>query len=292
MNANVEGRSADVIDLHALMQLFWQWRRWIGVSVVICLALFLFLAFTMTPIFRSTIVMAPASAERNSIGSSLTSALGQLGGLASLAGIAVGSGDTETEQALAVLRSRQFTEDYIRDKQLLPVLFPGKWDAVNQRWKVDATKVPTLGKGYEVFNKQIRTIIQDKKTGLITVQIDWRDRNEAAVWANELTDRLNAEMRSRAIVKADAAVGYLEKESLNTTVVSTRDAISRLIEAEIRQRMLANVTREYAFGVVDRALPADPDDPVRPKKWVLGLTGLALGLVIGMFRALIAPTRP
>ncbi|MGH8232529.1 MAG: Wzz/FepE/Etk N-terminal domain-containing protein, partial [Steroidobacteraceae bacterium] len=62
MNAYVEVRGADVIDLRALMQLFWQWRRWIGVSVAICVALFLFLAFTMTPIYRSTVVMAPTSA--------------------------------------------------------------------------------------------------------------------------------------------------------------------------------------------------------------------------------------
>jgi uncharacterized protein involved in exopolysaccharide biosynthesis len=291
MNEYADSRGSDVVDLRVIVQMMWARRLWVSASVAICLAIFLFLAYYMTPIYRATIMLAPATAERNSIGNALSTALGQLGGLASLAGINVGASDSETEQALAVLRSRQFTEDYIRDKQLLPELFPGKWDAANGRWKVDAAGAPTLGKAYEVFNKQIRTIVLDKKTGLVAMHIDWRDRNEAAVWANELIDRLNAEMRSRAIAKADAAVGYLEKESVDTTVVTTRDAISRLIEAEIRQRMLANVTREYAFGIVDRALPPDPDDPIRPRKVVLAISGIVLGLAIGLMRVLFGPAR-
>jgi len=120
----------------------------------------------------------------------------------------------------------------------------------------------------------------------LTLQIDWRDRSEAARWVNEIAARLNAEMRARAIEQADASVSFLEKELGTTSTVEIRDSINRLIEAQIKQRMLANVTREYAFRVVDRALPSDADDPVRPQKLMLFVLGPVVGLVLGIVAVL------
>ena len=237
----------------------------------------------MTPIYRATTVLVPASRGRSGIGGLLGGgALGSLGDLASLAGVNIGAGGaTDVEEALAVLRSRQFTEAYIRDKNLLPELFPQKWDDRRQAWKSDVVP-PTPAQAYKYFNNNIRSIAQDKKTGLITMQIDWRDRLEGTGWANELIVRLNAEMRARAIAKADASVGYLEKELNTTTVIGTRDAISRLMEAQIRQRMIANVTEEYSFRVVDAAIAPDNKDVLKPKKAVMLLAGLGVGLLLAI----------
>jgi uncharacterized protein involved in exopolysaccharide biosynthesis len=117
---------------------------------------------------------------------------------------------------------------------------------------------------------------------LVSLQIDWRDRVEAAAWANELVERLNAEMQARALAKANASLGYLEKELAASSVVETRDAINRLIESQIKTRMVANTTREYAFRVVDRAMAPDADDPVWPVKSLFFLCGPLLGLGVGI----------
>jgi LPS O-antigen subunit length determinant protein (WzzB/FepE family) len=53
------------------------------------------------------------------------------------------------------------------------------------------------------------------------------------------------------------------------------------MEAQMNQRMLANVTEEYAFRVVDKALPPDVDDTIRPRKLQLVVMGAAVGLLIG-----------
>jgi LPS O-antigen subunit length determinant protein (WzzB/FepE family) len=119
------------------------------------------------------------------------------------------------------------------------------------------------------------------------VTIEWRDPVQAADWANTLVARLNAEMRSRAIANTTASVGFLEAELKTTPTVETRQAISRIIAAKINQRMLANITEEYAFRVVDKALPPDPRDMVRPKRPVLLALGPILGLLVGAFIALI-----
>jgi uncharacterized protein involved in exopolysaccharide biosynthesis len=277
--------SEDMIDLRALAARLWSRRRWIFASVIVCTAASSAGAFLMTPIYRATTVFVPASISRPSVSSLLGGALGSLGDLASIAGLNVGSGAPETEEALALLKSRQYTEAFIADRNLTPEFFPSRWDARNRRWKV-GTVPPTPAQAYKYFNDEVRSVIEDKKTGLITLQIDWRDRMEAAQWANELLMGLNTLARTRAIERADASVGYLEKELNTTSVIATRDAINRLIEAQIKQRMLANVTEEYAFRVVDRAMAPDKTDVFKPKKLVMIAAGFGLGVLLGAAAAL------
>ena len=152
-----------------------------------------------------------------------------------------------------------------------------------------AAKAPTLADGYKRFDKKFRTVTHDKKTNLVTVAVEWPDPAAAARMANELIARLNAEMRERAIARTNAAVGYLQKELEATTAVDTRAAISRLMEAQINQRMYANVTQEYALRVIDRAMASDPKDVAKPKKVMLLALGVTLGLVLGALGVLAAP---
>jgi uncharacterized protein involved in exopolysaccharide biosynthesis len=250
-------------------------------------ALFASVAFLMTPIYQVTAVLVPTSAERDNLGGMLGSALGSVGGLASLAGIGLGTGDSVTQEALAVLRSRQFTEQFITDMNLMPRLFAGLWDQSRGTWRADVENPPTIARAFKYFDARIRTVTHDKKTGLVKVQIEWTDRQEAAVWANELVQRLNQEMRARAIDKSEASTQFLEKELLATSLVETRQAINRLIEAQIKQRMLANVTHEYVFRIVDRALPPDQDDPIRPKKLLLLAAGPVVGFGFAAFGVLL-----
>jgi len=232
----------------------------------------------MTRTYRAEVLLIPASAERSSMSNALSSALGQLGGLASLAGLNASGSGSDTQEALAVLRSRQFTVDFVNDLRLMPDIFADKWDASAGKWR---SAQPTAAKAYRVFDKQIRSVIQDKKTGLITVQIDWSNREKAAIWANELVAKLNSEMRGRAIEKSEANLAYLEKELGGTSVMATREAIGHLIEAQINQRMVASVNQEFAFRVVDKASIPDANDPVSPRRVLMTLGGAILGGIVG-----------
>jgi LPS O-antigen subunit length determinant protein (WzzB/FepE family) len=132
-----------------------------------------------------------------------------------------------------------------------------------------------------------RSVTQATRGGLVTVTIEWRDPKQAADWANLLVQRLNSEMRARAIASTDKSVSYLEKELGATSTLGTQQAINRLIETQVNQRMLANVTQEYTFRVVDKALPPEPDDKIGPSKILLIALGFGIGLVFGMFAILV-----
>lgn len=286
MASAVEPRYDDDIDLSLVFMRLWAARGWIIACVILSTAAFAAYAFLSTRIYTAATVFISASSDRSGLGGSLG---GSIGGLASLAGInlsSLGGAGAETQEALAVLKSRQFTEAFINERQLMPKFFPNAWDETTKSWKPDK-RPPTPAKAYKYFNTRVRSIVEDKKTGLIELRINWKDRNEAAAWANELLDRLNQEMRRRAMVSADASVGYLERELKTTDQVATREAINRLIETQVKQRMLANVTQEYAFRVVDKALPADANDPVKPRKLLLLVAGPLVGLVIGIAAVLV-----
>jgi uncharacterized protein involved in exopolysaccharide biosynthesis len=235
-------------------------------------------AMFSTPIYRAAALLAPAGGDRSLMGGN--AALGQLSGLASLAGINLEAKDSNTEEALAVLHSREFLQRFITDHQLVARIFPKYWDAANRRWRVTAERQPTVAKAFRYFSDRVLSVSKDRKTGLVSVAVEWHDRQEAADWANELVSRVNAEMRSRAIENVDAYRSYLEKELAKTQLVSTRDSISRLIELQIRQGMIATVTQEYAFRTVDRALPPDADDIVRPKRVAIVVGGVIGGMFI------------
>lgn len=282
MNLQVAAPAGDgEIDVRALVVTLWSRRWWIVAAVLLFAVAFGALAFLMTPVYRATTTVVAVNNDMSGMGQ-LGSALGQLGGLASLAGINLGSTGSETEETLAVLRSREFTEGFIRDHNLMPTLFPDRWDEKSQRWRGEEADWPTLAQAFQFFDSEVRLISRDRKTNLITVQIEWRDRKKAALWANELVARLNSEMRARAIQRTTASMKYLEKELAATSTLETRQAINRLIEAQINQRMLANVTEEYALRVVDRALPSDPRDVAKPRKPMLIALGMVIGLLFGV----------
>lgn len=264
----------------------WYRRRWVASCILTVTLGFTAAAFILTPIYRSTVVFIPANSSRAPLSGLLAGALGSLGGLGSAAGLNIGMGAPESEEALAVLKSRQLTEAFMGDWHLIGKLYPRKWDAKRGQWREGVTP-PTPAEAYKYFDESIRSIFEDRKTGLIAMAIDWRDRTEAADWANELLRRVNAEMRSRAIRKADASIDYLEKELNTTSVVATHDAINRLMEAQINQRMLADVTEDYAFRVVDKAMPADKKDVLSPKKLLLIVVGFVLGTFIGVGSVLV-----
>jgi uncharacterized protein involved in exopolysaccharide biosynthesis len=275
-------------ELALLLLRLWAAKWWIIVIALICVAIAGFIAFTSPPVYRATTILVSADADRRGITGSLSAALGSFGGLASLAGGSLGGVDATIEEALAVLKSREFTEKFIERNNLLPALYPDKWDAKAGKWRGDADDAPNPTLAYKYFDRDIRRVDRDKKTGLVVLQIDWISPAQSALWANLLVDQLNAEMRTRAIGQAAASLEYLERELGATTILETRQAISGLIEGQIKQRMIANVTHQYVFRVIDRAMTPDRSDKVRPKRLLLlaigGIIGVALGITIVLLR--------
>jgi uncharacterized protein involved in exopolysaccharide biosynthesis len=50
----------------------------------------------------------------------------------------------------------------------------------------------------------------------------------------------------------------------------------------VEKKMLANVTNEYAFRVVDKATPPSRDEAIKPKRLLLLVAGPLVGFFLGV----------
>ena len=269
----------DQITLDAVFAAAWR-RRWLMLAcIVLATGLATAAAFVMKPKYLVEVVMIPVKAD--DARSALSSVVGQLGGLASLAGAALSGGGNKDEN-IEYLRSHDFAARFIEEENLLPILFAKKWDAQNGRWNVDDPEdVPTISDGVRLLDR-IRTVQEERRTGLVTLSIKWRDRELAARWANLMVERVNRDLRARAIAEAQASIDYLNSELAKTGVVELRESLYRLYENQVKTIMFAKVRSQYAFKVIDPAYVPDADRYVQPKRLPMILIG-ALGGLLGGF---------
>ena len=307
---------AATIDLKSLWNAVLANKKLFVIVVAVCGLLGVTLALVMTPRYTASVLLSPADNDVNEGG--LAALAGQFAGIADLAGVRL-KGNVNSDEAMAILGSREFTERFIAKNALLPVLFEDDWDAANKKWKENAggrggimqafsmwvarltgdraavtantataDGSPSLWSAYRVFD-QIRRIDKDRKTQMVTVSVSWRDPRIAAQWANGLVEELNSHTRDRARYEAERSRQYLEGELAKTNVLPMQTTLYRLIENEQKKAMIANVREEYAFRILDRAIP--PMERTSPKRTQIVLASGLLGVILGVCIALIRERR-
>jgi uncharacterized protein involved in exopolysaccharide biosynthesis len=271
----------DEIDLLELIRTLLQaWKTIVGISIL-CTGFAVAYALYAPEVFKAETLLAPAQEEK----SGTSSALSQFGGLAAMAGISIPS-DSNVEQVVATLNSRKFLRTYIKQNKLIPVLFDEIWDADNQVWNVPSVEdEPTEQKAIESF-KDCLSVDEDKKSGLITLSISWKDPQVAALWANDLVKQLNEQLREQAIADSKKRVGYLEQELAKTTLQDMRAVLYNLLESEKQKAMLANVNEDFALEVIDPAVA--PETREKPKRKLIVALGGVCGGFFGVFAAFFA----
>lgn len=268
------------IDLIALAGLTWK-RKWLIAAITFLFAIAgLFYSFVATPVYQAEGVLVPNISEQ---GPNLS---GGLGGLADIAGINLGI-SPDTTDSVATLRSRVFVEEFIQEKNLMPVLFSDEWDAVNEHWIAeDPEEWPDIRDGITFFTEEIRTIHEDPTTGIITLSIQWKDPELAANWAESFIRQINDKLRLRDLSDSEKRLAYLNTQLENASLIELRQAISRLIENEIQVMMLADSDMEYAFKVIDP--PRAPKEAVFPRTLPIVFFAALLGGLISMSYVLVS----
>lgn len=260
-------------------------RKLIGAIAAATTLVALLLAFLLPPVYRAEVLLAPVAEDR---AEGLGALASQFGDLAALAGVNLGTRKDKTAEYVAALKSRALSVSFIKEANLMPLLYPSRWDASKKVWK-NPDDAPTEWKAFELWDKDIRSVTQDRRTGLVTLAIEWEDPALAAKWANALVRHVNARLRAEAVEEADRSIAYLEKQLPQTSSVEVQQAIYRLIEAQTKKKMVASTREEYAFTTIDPAVT--PERKHRPRRALLVLVGLFLGLLGGVTTAVVMSRR-
>jgi uncharacterized protein involved in exopolysaccharide biosynthesis len=274
--SNASDQGAD-LDLLAMWRFVWGSRYLISVISLLCGLVLLGLAFTITPIFRGETVISPVHSGSIGGNGSLSGQLGGLASIASMAGVNLDSASGADKESKAILQSRSLVEEFIKKNDLLNVLLP------------DSKKPPSMWLAVKNFKEGVLTIRDDKRTGLLTIDVDWKDPATAAQWANAFVALANERIRTRAIDQATRNIDFLNKQIPQTSVVEVQRSIYNLIENELKTLMVANARSEYAFTVIDPAVP--PERKLSPHRSLYGLFGAFLGFIIGLVTAYVRSVR-
>lgn len=257
-----------------LLQVFWRGKWFMFMATTAVLLVAAVMVFFLPKRYQASVLMIPASSESAGALGAIGGLANQIGGLGSLIGLGKVAGD-RTQEFLAILQSRRLTEQFIEQHRLLPILFADRWDAGNQTWK-NGTDAPSMWDAIRVFDKKIRSVSESKLTGLVTLNISWRDPALAAQWANELVARANELTRIKALEDSERNIAYLTEQANATNEVGLRTTIYTLLETEFKQVMLARGNQEYAFRVIDPAVaPEKPSFP-RPLLMLIGALGFGI----------------
>lgn len=283
VRANVDSDRYDELTLFQLVRLL-RLRRWFVAALAIGGALIAAgWSFLITPEYQTQVVLMPAVSE-DAPENALQGVMAGFGGVANLVGVSV-RGAKDREEAVEFLRSRRVTDLFITKNELLPLLFPERWNTETKTWK--SGSAPTMGEARRRFATRVRAIREDRRTGIVTVTITYRDPKLAAAWANGIVQLADAELRSRAIREANLSIQYLNSELAKTQVLELQQAIYRLIESQIRTVMFANVREQYAFRVIDPATVPDLTDRIRPRRTAMTLIGFFVGLAAAVLWLMI-----
>jgi uncharacterized protein involved in exopolysaccharide biosynthesis len=278
MNAAAQPGIGDHLSIAALLIRVKSRPKTFVAILILTLAAFLSYALLATPQYRGVVKLMPGEPEVP--GGGLQSMLGQLGGLAALAGLSFGS--VNEQESLALLRSRALFTRFANEQNLLPILFSRKWDAKTLRWRTDPQHTPTMDDAWSMFDKGIRRVSDDPKTQLITLDITWKERHQAADWANELVRLANEEMRQRALRESTASIASYREQLTHTDVVELRQAIYKLMEVQLNRSAVATSRQDYALKVIDPAVVPDARRIVSPRRALLMFIAVPLGFFLAM----------
>ena len=302
VNAPVANNIADdEIDLRELFTAIWQ-GKWIIIAITTLFAVAsVFYAINQPNIYKSEALLAPAEHDK---AGGLGALAGQFGGLASLAGVNLGAGGgvDKTQMALEVLKSRQFTSEFIQKHNILPDLMAAKtWERetntiiynqevyykAENKWlrevKAPLKPEPSMQEAYKVFSQLVTA---NTENSMVTIAVEHISPHIAQQWVNWLIQDINATMKQRDVVEANKSTQFLMSQLENTKIADIRAVLYKLVEEQAKTIMFANVRDEYVFKTIDPAIV--PEQKFKPARALICVLGVLLG---GIFSTLLVLIR-
>jgi uncharacterized protein involved in exopolysaccharide biosynthesis len=162
----------DEIDLYELWLTLKKRKKIVLGFTLLFTLIALILCFILPPTYKTETTLMPLGGKK---GGGLSSLLSSLPISVSLP---TGQSGLTVE---AVLNSRTLRERVIKDLNLLPLLFPDKWDSKRRKWilKGKNDRPPTILDGAEKLKKLI-SVSTDKKTGVVTLSVEFKGNPEIA----------------------------------------------------------------------------------------------------------------
>jgi LPS O-antigen subunit length determinant protein (WzzB/FepE family) len=290
----------DEIDLRELFGVLWSGK----IKIIVITAIFalgsVFYALSIPNQYKATALLAPAQSD----GGGLSGALGQLGGLASLAGVSIGSGESsESHIAQEIMKSWSFVETFIADNDLEVEIYAAEgwskesnelqidedvYDTASGEWLTEDSNgniaPPTSWELFEEFS-EILSVSEDKKSGLVSVSIEHYSPQMAKEWVDRYVASINEHMQARQVAKVSNNIAYLKAQIDKTSIAEMREVFYTIIEEQTKNKMVVEASPDYAFVAVSPSMV--PEKKSQPKRAMICILGTLLGGILSVLLVLV-----
>ncbi|MFL2482617.1 MAG: Wzz/FepE/Etk N-terminal domain-containing protein [Woeseiaceae bacterium] len=297
MNSNsiqdVNNIYEDEIDLKELFLVLWDAKK----LIILVTSLFamgsIIYSLTLPNYYRSEAVVSIAGQLTNK------SSLGGLSGLASMAGISLSAdGGDKSIIAIKTIQSRSFLKHLISFEGVLPSIVAAKsYDFQSKKIQYDP-KIYNEDKGewvrkakrnrqakpsyleiYSSYLDQV-SVTTDKVTNLVTISVE----HISPIFAKELLvliiDEANELMRDRDLRESSDAIAFLNTEIPKSSLITMKEAINNLVQAQLEKQMLSKINTEYILKVIEP--PFIPEEKSRPLRAVICIFGTLIGGILAI----------
>ena len=290
-NTNPEKSSftEDEIDIKKLLQILWHGKIFIVALTSIFSITAVIYSLILPNVYQSNGLLSPVAE------SSSSQALGNIGGLASLAGIDISSGTGgNVTKSLQKARTFSFFRDNILPNIFLPDLVAmGSWDEENntiiyneeifnqktQTW----SHLPSNQKSHKLFLDI--TNLKENNNGFVTVSVKHRSPYIAQAWTELIVEQLNDFYRTKDKLEAQLAIDFLNTQMLQTRHTEIKQVIAQLIQQKMQQLTLIEANKFYVFSYLDS--PLVMEEKVEPNRKSISILGAVLGGLLGVLIILI-----
>ena len=291
----------DEIDLRELFGVLWAGSR----KIIAITAVFAFVsviyALSVSNQYKATVLLAPAQSDS----SDLSGALGQLGGLASLAGVDIGGGDSsEAQMAQEIMKSWSFIDVFIAENNISVEVYAAEgwsrgsnelqidddiYDAETKTWLVENDNTGEVGPPsswvlFEAFSERL-VVSENKKSGLVSVSIEYYSPQIAKQWLDMYVAAINAHMQQRQMEKVTNNINYLQAQIENTSIAEMREVFYTIIAEQTKNKMLSEASPEYAFVAVSPSMV--PEEKSQPERAFICIIGTLLGGILSVLLVLV-----
>jgi hypothetical protein len=295
--------AVDEIDLAGIGQALT--RQWRLVGVFTALGLIAAALYLHVATYRYLVTLQVTPAAIHSTGLS-----GQLGNLASLAGVSLptNADDTPFELYVLSLTSRQTADLLVHDDELLHALFAKEWDARETRWREPHGVTTALRKltsvilggpfipwrppdGDRLQKRLLKEVRVDrKKTSpvvTITVATPTPELGRMLLW--KIHSQSDDTLRQRTLKRTSEYIVYLQDKLRTMDVADYRKALFDIVSEQEKARMMASSTLPFAADPLGG--PTASAEPVEPNAWMVIGAGILGGAVVGALAGMMRQSR-
>jgi uncharacterized protein involved in exopolysaccharide biosynthesis len=259
------------LDLVGVARLLYAHRLWISGCVLVVTLLGVVYALLASPVYSSYATLGLKDRDQGDGTSRLLSQFSAIGGGGAMA-------SNTLNKMEVILGSYELAESVVKaNPDLIPKLFPKRWDSERKAWKPKHAKhPPNLDQATRVLRGYLE-VTNNARKGLIIMEVKARSASLAKQIADAYLAALRDKIRIDVMQAADADRKYLEAQLNNTLDPILQEKIQGMIAFQIEKSMLVS---SQAFEILER--PIYPRKKIAPQRKKIVLTAFMAGLILAV----------